>query len=696
MQNANKNIAKGLGGGLLCALAFLGFRYLWQESAWPLQGRHDDVIWSMGVALTGLAFALLSFRHAHALLLLVTLGWIGLGVGIDHLAVVAIWLAASWSLGGLLLGAVHRDQTYALTYPVEATVVGITAWLAIWGVMLHFQVNYRGVYWGLCLLPFAHLRQLPQGSLRLTISGRIFAFEKWMRSVPFWMWVPGVAVMGWVLRWSSMPSVMFDDHTLHLRMWTTFVHQHRAEFNPTDHIWSVAPFASDLLHAALSLMAGSDIRGPWNLALALMALGLTASVLSQAGIRPRWQWLLLILLASTPMFGNLLLSLQTELALAVVALVALDLIGRATRIGRNHIIGILACASLCVAIKLPGAVLGLLCMAALTMRVDFRSLIPQKWPNKAAWLTLLIVAFVALHSYGVAWHFTKNPTFPLYNEIFRSPFFPPENFRDTTWSAGFSLRSYVGAFFETSKYFESGNYAAGWQYLILLPIALGMVVLPGAPLLLRISLLPLFGFGVAMFSAVQYWRYLFPVMPLATILMGVLFIDRRPKTRIIFSLLVVACIGFNMQHYRNITGLMQIPAQSFFTAKGREWTIQTFAPVAALTKTVNTLSPDARVLYPFESPSGATLYGHPIYTPWYAPARSLRFQGIKDERDAAAFIAEERPDFVIVNQTDTGPTKIPAREVREYVVSRSRLIEQVGPYMLYQLSRSPGSLTPPN
>ncbi|MEN4917355.1 hypothetical protein ABE485_01700 [Achromobacter spanius] len=696
MQNAYNNTAKGLGGVLLCGLVLLGMRYLWHESAWPLRGMHDDAIWATGIVLAGLAFAIVSRRHAHALLLTLALGWVGLGVDLRHLAVIPVWLASAWSMGGILLGGIHRDRTYALKFPIEATMVGITAWLAIWGVMLHFEINYRGVYWGLCLLPFVHLTSLPEGALRSTIANRLVAFEEWARSIPLWMWVPGIAIIGWMLRWSSLPSVMFDDHALHLRMWTTFEHLHRAEFNPADQIWSVAPFASDLLHAALSLMVGDDIRGAWNLTLALMTLGLTASILQYTSIRPRWQWLLLILLASTPMFGNLLLSLQTELALAVVALTALLLIIRATRTGPTHIIGVLACAGLCVAIKLPGAVLGAMCMLALAKRIGIRPLIPRHWPNAASWLTLLMVTFVALHAYGVSWHFTRNPVFPLYNSIFRSPFFPPEDFRDTTWSAGFTLRSYIDAFFQTSKYFESGNYAAGWQYLILLPIAVIAALLPGPARQFRIVLFPMLGFGIAMFAAVQYWRYLFPVMPLAIVLMGALFIDERPRLRIFIMLLALLCIGFNLRFYRNISGLMQVPAQSAFTSTGREWMLRSFAPVAALTNTVNNLAPGARVLYPFESPAGATLRGQPIYTPWYAPARSLRFQGIRDAQDAADFIARERPDFVIANQTDTGPTKIPNGLIREYMVSRGRLIDQTGPYMLYQVSGSPTPLAPSN
>lgn len=675
---------------LLCALVLLGSRYLWQEFAWPSAGRRDDMAWAAGALLTGLALHLVWPRRANAALLAIALGWVGLGVGWNNLAVIGIWIAATWSLGGLLLRAIHSDGDYAVKYPVEAIIVGAATWLAVWGVMLHFKVNYQGVYWGLCLLPFVYLRLLPHGSLRHSMKHRLADFDHWLTSIPIWMWLPGIAIVGWVLRWASLPSVMFDDHALHLRMWTMFEFQHRAEFNPVDQIWSVAPFASDLLHGALSLMAGGDVRGALNLVLALMTLGLTANILRQADVTPRWQWLLLVLLASTPMFGNMLLSLQAELSLAVIALAAVSLLGSSVRTplttNTNHFFGVLACAALCVAIKLPGAVLGVMLLAALVINTGVRNLIHQSRPNVAGWLTLLILAFAALHSYGVAWHVTRNPTFPLYNAIFQSRFFPLENFHDTTWSTGFSLQSYIRAFFQTSKYFESGNYAAGWQYLVLLPIALLAAFLPGTPRLLRITILPLMGFGLAMFAAVQYWRYLFPVMPLAIAVMGVLFTYKRRSLRIFAVVLAVACIGLNMRYYRNISGLMQIPAQSAFTAQGREQLVRMFAPVAALTTKVNTIAPGARVLYPFESPTGATLHGQPIYTPWYAPARSLRFQGLLNAQGMADFIAAERPDFVILNQTDIGPTQMPNRLVREYVEVRGRFIEQIGTYRLYYLS----------
>src|SRR5690606_20282233 len=102
--------------------------------------------------------------------------------------------------------------------------------------------------------------------------------------------------------------------------------ERRALFDVHNQIWSVAPFAVDLLHAGLSLLAGADARSAMNLGLALLLLLLMARIMQHWLLPARVQWLLMVLMASTPMLGNLLLSLQTELLLAVVALAGLRLV----------------------------------------------------------------------------------------------------------------------------------------------------------------------------------------------------------------------------------------------------------------------------------------------------------------------------------------------------------------------------------
>jgi len=368
----------------------------------------------------------------------------------------------------------------------------------------------------------------------------------------------------------------------------------------------------------------------------------------------------------------------------VIAMACAALIGSAEK-GRNiHVWGVLAGAALCTAVKLPAIALGVFLIIALALRTGLRGLIPPRQSSLWSLMTLLILGWAALHNYAIAWRTTGNPVFPLYNGIFRSPYFSPENFIDTTWTTGFSLYNYVNAFFETSKYFESADYVAGWQYLILLPCALIAMIFVGASRPLRPLILPLLGFGTLMFATIQYWRYLFPVMPLAIALMGSLLLSKRQTVRILFAATALICIVLNLYSFRGISWMMRGTAQTAYTEKGRDELVTIYAPAAQLNKLVNQIAPGARVLYPMQTPFGATLNGMPLYVNWYAPDRSARFQAINSIQDAAAFLASERVDFVIISQVDSNLHSNPTTFLREHLARYGRVIGQSGPFTLFR------------
>ena len=407
---------------------------------------------------------------------------------------------------------------------------------------------------------------------------------------------------------------------------------------------------------------------------------------------PVWtQWLLIVLMATTPMLGNLLLTLQTELTLAVMALAGMRLVIDANGGWRGqHVLGVLSCAALCASIKLPGAVLGVTLLAALAVRWWSQREIPTPTGHMLRWSALLLLiplGFVALHSYGVAWKLTGNPVFPLYNAIFLSPYYEPINFSDSRWIHGFGLTSYVKAFFHTSEFFESGDYTAGWQYLIMLPIGVLALLRSGAPSGLRIILIPVLGFGLVMFSATQYWRYLFPVMPLAVVLLGSLFIQEKPTIRTAAFFLAIACIAANLLFFTRVSWMMNSPAGMAFTSNGKEMLTSLYAPASLLTERVNQLAPGSRVLYTPSTPYGATLQGVPLYLNWYQPFRNEAFSSVKDLDGLRDFISNEKIDFSILIMSVTSDL----RDVllREYMSKYGYVEGQSNDFLLYRIGDMP-------
>lgn len=654
----------------------------------------DAIAWFSAIAFAGAFLGRTLPQHANIYLLAAVIAWLVMGAGATETAIVLLWLISSWSIGLLIMRAMYRKKEPSQYSATEALILGASIWLAVWGLQIHFSIHQRWLYLLLCLLPCLHLTQ-QSSVIRADWSRRTDRAAQWIRSIPLWYWIAGLSIMGWALRWTSLPSMAYDDHALHLRIWTELQTKQSVDFDVQGQIWSVAPFAVDLLHAALSVMAGHDARSAMNLAMAIAILVLMGRILSTMKL-PVWvQCMLMALMASTPMLGNLLLSLQTELVLAVLTLAGMHLVMNAKGGWRGqNALGVLACAALCVGIKLPGAVLGITLLAALAIQwwSQRATSIQAQGQHRLHWPALLVLiplGFVALHSYALAWSITRNPVFPLYNAIFQSPFYAQENFSDSRWIHGFSFFNYFRAFFQTSDFFESGNYTAGWQYLFLLPPAILATFRPGTPQSLRIALIPILGFGLAMFAATQYWRYLFPVMPMAGVLMAAMFLDRKPAHSALIAVATLICMALNLAFFSRISWMMNSSPSKVFTHEGQKDAIRLYAPAFLLTGTINQLAPGARVLYPSNTPYGATLHGTPLYVNWYAPSRATRFASLKNESDMGQFLAKEKVDFAITNMNEAKTFGTPETVLREYLANYGTVVAQEGSYLLYRINETP-------
>lgn len=651
----------------------------------------DAIYWAGSIIATACVFKVLKPKKLHFSTLIIVLMYLTLGVGIIEMATVLFWLFSSWCTGLLLFLLLFGDVKTFKSNLTSNLLLGVTFWVAIWGVMIHFQINFREVFLVIGFLPLI-LFKSHYLALKSEIQNEYQNSFLWIESIPIWSWVLGLIIIGWVLRWAFFPSVSYDDHAQHLRIWHELLSNNIYSFDIKTQVWSIAPFTVDLIHAVLSVMAGSDIRSAMNLSLAIIIFLLMIISLQRFKIAPQIQWLLIVLMASTPMLGNLLLTLHTELMLSVIVLAGFVLLLELELDWCiNKIIGILACAALCASIKLPGIILSSMLIIAMLLQYwlnkktnNFQK-ITQLWPLI---LIIVIFMFVALHAYVTAFYITGNPVFPLYNGIFLSPFFPPENFSHLTYVHGFNLNTYVSAFFHTSKFFESGDNVAGWQYLLLLPLTI-FASLKFKNISFKLALIIIFGYGLVIFSTTQYWRYLFPVMPLAGVLFASLFFYNQQIFKNISILLILISVSANIYFFKNISWLMVSPAGLAFTQEGKINLVKKYAPSATLTETINNLMPGANVLYPSKNPAGATLHGYPLYVNWYSPFREKKFQSINTTKDIEDFIKSENVQVIIYNMLETGTKNKPEVLLREYLANYGLLIDTEQYLSAYKVSTKP-------
>ncbi|WP_237886272.1 hypothetical protein [Pseudomonas sp. PGPR40] len=658
----------------------------------------DIASWTLGVLLISALLKFKNFGYSNLALVALLLSYLAIGTGIASTLTIIYFIISSYLLGRLALLLVSTE-TLTLALFDRALLIGICLYVCVFSLLIHFPVNHQVIYLAILGIPFLFLkkkdaRSLLLSALRDTASTPLATLQQ----MSFRTVVALVLFIGYVSRFSFFPSIGFDDNVLHLRMWTELTQYHFYSFDIEHQIWSVAPFAIDLLHSIISLASNSDARGALNIAMLGLLLRAVWMISSSFLDKHLDKTLLLLLLCSTPILSTLLTSLQTELLLALLITMGVKvLLEESTGDACSRSLSILSAASLCAATKLPGMVLGftlLIAYAPLFLREKIHFKADKRHHQRTLYiLFILILSFTAVQSYIYSWFASGNPLFPLYNEIFKSPYFDIRNFSDPLYQKGFSLKSFWSIFYNTSTYYESKNFVAGFQYLYLLPI--GIITLIASTKIntqLKLILItPTLGFGLVMFSASQYWRYLFPIVPLASVIVG--FLLYRPRSvsdgstnatwviRSIFMFFIAANIFF----FPGITWFFSHPTQLSYTAQGKATITDIVAPSKSLTTYLSNDAKNPTVLYDPNATLGATLLGKPIYTNWYSPKQRDEYDRIKTKADIVTLIERNHVEYVVWDST-LSVTLTNRNAMLDFLTLHGQPIYQVGPLIAYKIS----------
>lgn len=664
------------------------------KSNWSTAAFLDFATWASVMLLGAACLAISRIANRSLVIVAVSVVYLAFGVGAAAIASTSYFVISAYCLGRLWIKILWPSQR-GKAYFVESAALGIGSYICLFGLLLHYTVNYRVVYIVLLGLPVLFLTcSGSSGSSRAVVARLLRNGRRALSQVPYWQLCLAALSIGWVAHYAFFPSIGFDDNAMHLRIWTVLSERHFYDFDVTSQIWAASPFSVDLLHAVVSLVAESDARGSLNLFLFAALLLLLWSASRTLGCTRSSSLLSVVLFSSTPMVAHLLATLQTELFMSVLAIAGVYLILQRSAVFFDaRTAAVIMIGAMCVATKAPGAVLGLTLFLSHLSNLPRHERLQLKARRgdllKAVALILLYVV-VAAHSYVVAALKTGNPLFPLYNGYFNSPLFPNYNFLDLRYVTGANLQGYWNLFFDTGKYFESSGYVAGFQYLLLFPLAVLSFVVQQRRREAWIILWPLLGYGLTMFATVQYWRYLFPVLPLASLLIGTLLISSRAafrgnRGRSAVAALVL-CTGLNFVFLPGISWYFRASPTLGFSEEGRRSLVDQFAPEQSINKRLNRIAPGAHVLFDPDRPFGATLTQSPIYVNWYSPERAKRVVGWKSTDDVIKFFQDENIHFVYWNLAVTSDASDKYRVLLQEYLSRFAVPQyQVGSILAYRV-----------
>lgn len=534
------------------------------------------------------------------------------------LSVAALWFAG-WAavaatalvlLGAMALGTFLPRGGLA---PVVRWVAGLGLLAAVAGWLLPFPVHHPAAWaFGLGLLVLARREELG-ADFRDTVADLGGA----MRASPFAAaaWAI-VVILAAAPAW--LPTRNADDLAYHINLGFELLRYGHGRLDIGTQAWALAPWSSDLPHALVTLLAGRDSPGPLNAALLVGVAVLTHQLARSLGLGGGRAWLASMLYMSLPLTSFLAGSLQTETitAPALVAL-ALAIAGPVeTRTARLPVVAVLA--GLCMGAKISNALM-LLPLAMWWVVAWARA-----FPWRALPVSVLLGAFTAGSSYVYATLLTGNPVVPMFNAVFRTPWFPPENFVDPTWQTGFGPKAFWGLVFETNRYFEGLPGAAGVVLVALVGgVFVGLVDRRVRPVLL----VGLAGMLLVFFQ-VQYLRYFHPALALLVPALAAALLPQEGRWGW-RELLVAAIVPLQLALAPTTSWMFTGGALRTLVTQGADAVNAQYVPERAISERLRAQAfASDRVLFVDRARShGAELPGQSVAPVWFTPIMARAHDG---------------------------------------------------------------------
>jgi hypothetical protein len=572
------------------------------------------VLSGIGPSLAALMIALCCITAGHALFLLAAPA-----CRPDPL------LAGATGLGGLMLVLVGAGLSHVAMLPVFWLIVAATlAALATWPGL--------------------------RASLLDSLTPRAGA-EPWTlpRAVLAWLILAALLFYG---ANAALPERFWDALVMHMMIPSQILLDGHWVYEPGRFAWALFPLAADYTFAFAMALGGEDAVKLINmLALGGILLTLFDIVRGMATVRQAEMAMLLVLSLPIALLSSTAAMVENLLCLQILAATRAVLLLRAG----SRLAPLLALAVILpsiMALKLHGAAAVAPIAVIALVRGRFRGLLRRDWVVVLG--VLAAAGALGLSQYAYAFHRTGNPVFPVMNNLFRSPLWPPVAFEDLRWQGHLAWDLLYRMTFDSGAYVEGYKGAMGFALLVML--IPGVVATLLAPREAPVVCLVVAGvYCAVVLRQIQYIRYLYPVMPLLLVVCahGLHQLGAVRWGRV---------LGGGAAGLAAMLGLLVLPAGA--------WTLRAanlragFDPVERHTMLANQVSTrlavDAvnalgearpRVLFGGE-PYGAFLRGTWVYAAWYN--RELNAALITAPEDQVdAILGAERPGWVIATPAST-------------------------------------------
>ncbi len=553
-------------------------------------------------------------------------------VGISPLAAVLLIGAAGVGIGSVL---VPKDLPARF---VLALVCGVGIIAAAIGWLLPFKLHFAPFYaFVLSVVVLWRRRELRAMTTALVAA--------WRPREGGWVAFFAVLVIGLMGLASWVPTVSADDLGYHLGLPWELVTWHRYRMDVASQVWALSAWSGDVVQAIAQLVAGREARAAVNLLWLVVAMHLLHRVARNAGVSERGSWWVVALAASQPMTLSLGLTMQVEMPSTAV-LLAMILVAQGLpatdRVRHTLLFAALA-----------GFALGLKVSNVIWVGLASIWFLIRAWPLPLrAWLPAIVVgAVVGGSSYFHAALLTGNPVLPLFNTIFKSPDYLIEPVVNSLYIGKLTWDLPLRMLTDTGSYQESYSGTAGFQLLLLLPAWL----LALRDRTLRPLALIALAAAAILLVQMQYLRYLYPLLVLATVPM--LATVERLLSRRTAAISAFVLVLANLAFLFNVSWQMRAgPWPALIRGHGAYFA--EFTPERLLVAQLRARGGDFHVFFGRVNDGTAELAGRGNAISWYDPelyAAMPKVLADETGREYEAMVRRVGATHVIVQESDAQP-----------------------------------------
>ncbi|MCW2278990.1 phospholipid carrier-dependent glycosyltransferase [Heliophilum fasciatum] len=563
--------------------------------------------------------------------------------------IVTLWFSvASVLLGKIINSSIQMndcDDNWAQNFLVGAGTYGTAI-----GLLAHFPVNYPGLYGVALVLPLIIEWRLCK---KMLVSSQKWFFENCSpeRNIK-WLEIGIVVTASIHFVIALMPEFVHDALAMHLFIPGHLALRHQWAFDASNYSFAVMPMLGDWIFALGYLLAGETASRLFNVGFIFFLGWLVREYVIWAGgtsLGARWAVLIFF---STPLTFTLSSSLFIEsiwssfIAAGILCILRItfqDERSKTELITGGLMLGFAVAAKSVTFMILPVLVLLLI--------YKVRTLISKSQIGSVA-IGLSLFTLVGVIPYLTAWHLTSNPVFPFYNELFKSTYFPVENFNNARFNSGVSWDLLYQITFNSGKYLESTAGAAGFQWLLLfMPITI-VVFFSNNYKSMAILAVGIFSFFMT-FSFQSYLRYIYPQLALFAVLISTFetsFLNKKRKLAKVFTCFAIFAVFLNLLFFPSGTwAYRDFYFESIFSESYRKDYLTKHAPVRRAVETVNALNVHRLPVAVFGEPLMAGLSSDALYVNWYNYSWKDKISKVKNEQDLGKLFQEKGIDFFIID-----------------------------------------------